>query len=83
MRLKEMIFAKVLTSSCRVGRKRGREAHRCADGGGVVPSVMPDLAVHLVNYFLWKAWTLRKKATAPDVELDHSQRITVISNRLI
>jgi len=32
--------------------------------GGVVTSVMMELAVYPVIYFLWKSWALRKEATA-------------------
>jgi Cu(I)/Ag(I) efflux system membrane protein CusA/SilA len=37
--------------------------------GGVVTSVMLELAVYPVIYFLWKSWTLRKEAKATGIEL--------------
>ena len=30
--------------------------------GGVVTSVLMELAIYPVIYFLWKSWTLRKEA---------------------
>ena len=32
--------------------------------GGVVTSVMMELAVYPVIYFLWKSWKLKKEATS-------------------
>jgi Cu(I)/Ag(I) efflux system membrane protein CusA/SilA len=37
--------------------------------GGVVTSVMLELAVYPVIYFLWKSWSLRKEARAAGVDL--------------
>ena len=37
--------------------------------GGVVTSVMLELLVYPVIYFLWKSWTLRKEAKAAGVQL--------------
>lgn len=39
--------------------------------GGVVTSVMLELAVYPVIYFLWKGWVLRKEAKASGVELEN------------
>lgn len=39
--------------------------------GGVVTSVMLELAVYPVIYFLWKSWSLRKEARATGAELIH------------
>lgn len=37
--------------------------------GGVVTSVMLELAVYPVIYFLWKSWALRKEAKTAGIEL--------------